>query len=154
MRRLADRSLVQRCEGMGLGERTALARRAGRGVIDALCKSDETPVLRVLLTHPRLIESDAVKIAASAVAPPDLLSHLAQHPRWGTRRDVRLALVSNDRTPIRVALRIVRRLASPDLRGLSRQPRLPRIVRMAVLRRLQRRETSRAVPALQKEDHG
>jgi hypothetical protein len=144
VRRLAEKRLEERYEGMALGERIALARRAGRGLIGFLCASDDGAMLRVLLTNPRLVEADAVRIASSAAAPGELLEHLAGHPRWGVRRDVRLALARNECTPIPVALRIVLRLGSPDLRTLSREPRLPEIVRVGARRELRDRELRRA----------
>jgi hypothetical protein len=154
VRRLADRSLVERFEGLGLGERIALARRAGRGVIDRLCRSDETPILRVLLTNPRMIEGDVVKIAGSKMAPPDLLGHLVEHPRWGSRRDVRLTLVRNGRTPVPAALGIVCKLTLPDLRALGRDPRSPEIVRVAAERRLQRWEAERGARTERERKNG
>jgi hypothetical protein len=84
------------------------------------------------------VESDAAGIAASATAPPDLLSHLCAHPVWGTRRSVRLAAVGNPRTPASAALRVVRSLSLRDLRPLAGDDKVPRIVRVAADRRLAR----------------
>ena len=136
VRRLADKHLERRLEGMELGQRVALARRSGRGLIPGLCRSREEPVLRSLLGNSLLVEADAVKVASSDVAPRPLLDHLSRHPRWGIRRDVRLALVCNKRTPVAAALHIVQRLSRWDLRRLCRQPGVPGIVRIAAERRL------------------
>jgi hypothetical protein len=145
VRRLADRYLVDRLAGMGLGERVALARRAGRGLIGLLCGSDQVAVLRGLLGNPRMVEADAVRIASSAEAPRDFLAFLAEHPRWGRRRDVLRSLVRNERTPIPVALRIVWQLCVPDLRAVCDERDLPAIVRVGAQRRLRRSQSARTV---------
>ena len=66
VRRLADRSLVERFAGMGLGERTALARRAGRGVIDRWAKGSIQTARKLL---PSILRSPlplGVKLEATA----------------------------------------------------------------------------------------
>jgi hypothetical protein len=135
-RRLAETCLANQLESMALGERIALARRASRGLIGLLCRSDEEPVLRALLANPHLVEADAVLVASSAGAPPDLLAHLAEHPGWGRRRAVCLALDRNERTPIPAALRALSRLGARDLLDLCRAPDIPEIVRVGARRRL------------------
>ena len=92
-----------------------MARRAGRGLIDSLCRSAEERVLKALLANPRLVERDVVDIAAGATAPIGLLERLAQHPRWGRRRDVLVALAGNHRTPLGTALGLTREMASSEL---------------------------------------
>lgn len=136
IRRLAERYLKERLDSMAVGERIALARRAGRGLIGAFCGSEEEPVLQALLGNPFVVEADAVRVASNDGAPSALLAHLAEHPKWGRRRDVSLALARNGRTPIPAALRILHRLGTRELRELCREPGLPEIVRIGAERRL------------------
>jgi hypothetical protein len=138
VRRLAERYLKERLDAMASGERIALARRASRGLIGSLCASVEEPVLRALLGNPFLVEADAIAVASSDEAPRAVLAHLAEHPKWGMRRDVALALVRNGHTPIPAALRILHRLGRRELRELCREPGLPDIVRIGAERRLTR----------------
>jgi hypothetical protein len=138
LRRQAETYLRDRIESMALGERIALARRAGRGLIGVLCRAVESPVLRALLGNPILVEADAIRVASNPGAPPDLLAHLARHPKWGRRRGVLLALGRNRRTPIPTALGILRESGVNDLRRLCRDPGLPAIVRVAAERKLAR----------------
>jgi hypothetical protein len=142
VRRLAERYLEEKLESMAVGERIALARRASRGLIGSLSRSGEEPVLRALLGNPFMVEADAVAVASSDEAPPALLAHLGEHPKWGMRRDVSLALARNGRTPIPAALRIVHRLGARELRELCREPGLPGIVRIGAERRLARESPS------------
>jgi len=135
-RRQAERLLGTRVDELSLGEKVTLARRASRGLIRALIDAGEPQVLRGLLGNERTVEADAIRIASGPRATPELLRHLADHPKWGRRRDVRLALLRNRRTPVPVALRLAGGLAPPDLRRLLKDDKVPRIVRVGAERRL------------------
>lgn len=137
VRRAAERYLTMRLGEIAVGERVSLARRASRALITALLDSSEDAVVRSLLGNPRLVEADVLRIAASPKAPAAALADLAAHWKWGGRRAVRLALVANPRTPVAGALRTVATLDSRDLQRLSRDGRVPAIVRIAAQRRLE-----------------
>ena len=135
-RRQAEIRLIARVEELAEGERVTLARRASRAVISVLIDCGSTRELQGLLGNPRMIESDAVRIASRKSASPDALALLAAHDRWGHRREVRLALIANSRTPVPSSLRILRGLSVQDLRRLLRDERVPRIVRVGAERLL------------------
>jgi len=134
IRRQAERRLLAQIEELGEGERTALARRASRAVIAALVGGCTRRELLALLGNPRMVEADAVRIASRASASPDALTILAGHERWGNRKQVRLALLANPRTPVPSALRMLRGLSTSDLRGLLLNQSVPKIVRVGAER--------------------
>ncbi len=125
---------------LAVGERIGLARIASRGVVQVLRHSAEEPVLVALLGNTRMVELDAVTIASSPQAPPGALRRLAAHPTWAARHAVRMALVTNPRTPVAVSLGLVRRLSRQDLRRLAKDVRAPKIVRIGADRRLEGRD--------------
>jgi len=135
-RRQAETRLIARVEELAEGERVTLARRASRAVIGVLIGSGSKRELQGLLGNPRLIETDAVRIASRESASPETLALLADHERWGRRRQVRLALIANSSTPVPSALRMLRGLSVQDLRGLLRDEKVPRIVRVGAERLL------------------
>ena len=138
VRRQSETLLRGRLEELALGERITLARRATRGLIDGLLESTDGRVLQSLLSNERLVEPDAVRIASHGPTPASLLDHLARHPRWGVRREVRLALLHNPRTPVRTALYLIARLPVRDLQRLAEDGKVPRIVRIGADRRVER----------------
>jgi hypothetical protein len=138
IRRQAESLLRVRIEELSLGERIALARRASRGLLGCLIDAGDAPVLRALLGNPRMVELEAVRIAATPKGGPDLFRYLAEHPTWGVRPSVRMALLRNPRTPVAVALRLVDRLQRRDLHRLTKDVKVPKIVRVSAGRRLSR----------------
>jgi len=137
VRRQAEEVLKKRLPELSEGERVSLARRASRGVIAALRESTESRVLKALLGNVRLMEHEALRIASNPTSPRDVLASLAEHPAWGDRYSVRVSLVGNPRTPVPVALRLMEALPPSDLRRLSQDARVPRIVRVGADRRLE-----------------
>lgn len=141
VRRQALELVKVRLEELSLGEKVALSRRAPRGLIGSLIETHETPVLRALLGNNGLVELEAVRVASSPRATADLFRQLAEHPRWGARPAVRLALLRNRRAPVPVALRVLEKLPQTDLRRVSKDDKVPKIVRVGADRRLARAPT-------------
>jgi hypothetical protein len=136
VRRHAEEILRARMEEMSLGERISMARRPSRALIAALRDSTEPGVLRALLGNSRLVEADAVRIASGTKTPAEALRALATDPTWGVRRSVRMALLLNPRTPVPVALHLIRGSSRHDLARLAADDGAPRIVRIGAERRL------------------
>jgi len=135
-RRQAERLLQVRLEALSAGERVTLARRAPRGVLALLIRTDDSRVLCSVLGNPALVEQDAVHVAGAARVGAEVLARLASHPRWGVRQSVRAALLRNARTPIPVALRLLAELPRRELHRLIVDAAVPTIVRVGAERRL------------------
>jgi hypothetical protein len=129
VRRSADTRLVERLAGMSVGERIAVARRAGPGVIPTL-RLDPTPrVIAALLDNPRLSEGLLLPLAAYERAHPQVLAVVARDPRWGVRTQLRRALSLNPATPVPVALALLPALDKRSLGAVASAPRLAEPVR-------------------------
>ena len=139
LRRTAERLVAFRLQELALGERIALARIASRGVINLLRRDESPMVIKALLQNPRLVEEDALAIANHVSTEAQVLRVLADDVRWAPRPSVQKAVARNPETPSQVALRIVRRLGSSDLKEMTRAPRVPALVRLAAQRLLEER---------------
>lgn len=136
VRRAAEKLLKVRLSELSSGEKISLARRASRGVVEALREESDALVLQALGGNPRLTEADVARILARADVPAAFLSWLADQSPWGPRRGVRLALVRHPRTPPSAALRLLQTLSRRDAEDLLRDVQTPRLVRIAAERRL------------------
>lgn len=129
IRRAADRQLANRLGGYSLGEKTAIARRAGHGVMQLLRDDPSPRVIAALLENPRMTEGLLAPLVHREDARPEVLRVIADNPRWGCRYTLRSALARNPRTPPATALRLLPMLKKVDLRAVAAHPRLPRAVR-------------------------
>ena len=138
VRRMAEEMLSARLEDLTVGERITIARRASRHVIQGLLEFREQGVLQSLLGNSRLVEMDAIRLASADDAPAPFLAGLAKHSVWGHRRSVRLALLSNRRTPIAAGLRVIGSLHRRDLQRVAEDGNVPTIIRVGATRALER----------------
>jgi hypothetical protein len=134
---LPDHGTVPRPKGP-VGFRISLARQPIARVLDRLLFDPDARVVRAVLRNPRLIEADVVKLAASRRAVPEVLEIIAQDHRWIARYSVKVALVNNPTTPLRVVLGLLPYLLHQDLRALAAGSSRPKL-REQALRLLSRR---------------
>ncbi len=115
VRRVAEKYLVQRVGRLAVGERIALARRAGREILTHLRTDPSVHVFKALLENPRLTEEVLLPVAASSATLPRILDALGANPRWGRQYELRVALSRNPSTPLRVVFEILPGLRREDL---------------------------------------
>jgi hypothetical protein len=129
LRRAAEIHLGARLPGMAAGEKISLARRVGGGVLAQLRHDPSPRVIAALLDNPRLTEGVLAPVLHSAATPPAILELIANDRRWGVRYPLRLALVRNPVTPLKVAWRLLETLRAVDLKPVAADPRLSEPVR-------------------------
>lgn len=129
LRRMAERYLVERLPRLAIGERIAVARRAGAQVLARLRHDPDPRVVSALLVNPRLTEGLVLPLASNASALPQVLDALAKNDRWAHRYAVRRAMALNPQTPFAAQRRILAGLRVADLEQVARSPALSSIVR-------------------------
>lgn len=119
VRRAAERYLLERLSRLTLGEKISLARRIGPSAGRSLVVDAEPEVLSALMQNPRMTEEALMPLLTSDKASPQALYAVAEHPRWGTRYEIRSALCRNPQTPFSVVLRLLPELRREDLSGVA-----------------------------------
>lgn len=123
-----------------MGEKIALARIAGPGVIASLCVDLHPEVIAALLINPRLTEEEVLTICGEERASPAALSAVGSNSRWSGRHAVRMALLRNAATPAKVSLEFLDSLAGTELREIIALPATPRLVRATARQLLKSRD--------------
>lgn len=129
IRRAADIRLADKLSALSVGERVAIARRAGPGALTRL-RTDSSPlVIGALLENPRVTEGLLMPMISSETASPEVLKRVSEDRRWGLRYQIRVTLARNPRTPVQTALSILPALKKRDLNAVASDWRLPAPVR-------------------------
>jgi len=125
IKRVADEVLVNRLETIPSGARLSLAKRASCRVAAALLLDSEPRVVRAALDNPRLTEASVIKALMRRDAPSSFVHAVCHDGKWSPRREVRMALLRNEKTPLPRALEFARSLPPSLVREILHNSRLP-----------------------------
>ena len=97
----------------------------------AMLRDPNKQLHAMVLKNPRTTLEEAHWAAKLTTLSPDALKIIAEHPEWGANASIATALVRNPKTPIPVALKLLPRLPSAELKALARSQGRPQIVQAA-----------------------
>ena len=138
-----EETIVARLESISAGERMTLARRASNRVVGALLLDPDARVVEAALASPMMNEAAVVKALMREEAPEHFVLLASKHAKWSLRRDVQVALLRNDKTPLARVLTFAQALPTQTLRDVLSHSRLSASVKMYLLEELQTREKKR-----------
>jgi hypothetical protein len=140
----AEEVLLHRLEKVTLGERLSLAHRGSGRVAAALLLDSEMRVIHAALDNSRLTEVSVIKALMRRQAPAGFVEAVCHHSRWSPRREVRVALLRNEKTPLARTLEFARSLPGSLVREVLRGSRLPGRTKGYLLKNLPERGGSAA----------
>ena len=95
--------------------------------------------MRAALGNPRLTEVFVVRAVMREDASASLVQAVCGHSRWSLRREVQMALLRNENTPMARALQFARGFPVTTLREVLRDSRLSERIKRYLLDELKRR---------------
>ncbi len=123
-----EEAIVARLGTTSSGERLSIAKQGSSRVAAALLLDQEPRVMRAALENPRMTEGSIVRALMSDKAQAGLVQAVSGHPRWSQRKEVQIALLRNEHTPLARALQLARSVPTSTLREVLENSRLsPRI---------------------------
>jgi hypothetical protein len=128
---IGQMTITQRIRKATIGnavERLLLVRDSNRLVATAAVKS------------PNMRSGEAIQISASRAVGEDVLRIIAQNPEFVRQYQVKLNLVSNPRTPLTFAARLLPHLRDNDVRALSKSKNVSGAIVQAARQQLQRKQ--------------
>ncbi len=134
IKRAAEEVLLSKLETISSGERLTLARRASGRIAGALLLDQEARVMQAALDNPRLTEASVAKTLAAKKTSSALVEAVCRHPKWSLAREIRMALLRNEKTPLARALEFAQSLPPKLLLEILHSSHLPENTRRYLLR--------------------
>jgi hypothetical protein len=137
----ASGSMYAKIQQMGVPERVKLALRGNKDARQILARDGNKLIRRFVLENPRITEGEIVAICHNRTADEDILRVVAERREWARNYQVKLALATNPKTPLVLALRQLPALVDRDLAALAKSRNVPQAIALAARRLvIERRE--------------
>src|SRR6266851_398734 len=128
VKRTAEEQILNRLESLSSGERISLARRASGRVAAALLLDTEVRVISTALDNSHLVEASVVTVLMKHDAPESLFALVSRHPKWSLRREVQIALLRSEKTPLERAKVLARNFSDEFLREIVPESRRAELI--------------------------
>ncbi len=125
----AKESLQNYIAGLSVPLKVELAAKGNREVRQILSRDPSKLVARAVITSPRISDNDIHSYATSSLTNEEILRAIGDNREWMSKPMMVLAIVSNPRTPIPMAMRMLTRISVADLNLLARNRNIPALVR-------------------------
>ncbi|HEX4427515.1 MAG TPA: hypothetical protein VH079_19090 [Terriglobales bacterium] len=132
----AEETLIRRLETISIGEKLSLARRASGRVSGELLLDPEPRVVSTALENSRLTEAAVIKVLMRQNVTAKFVELVCHHPKWSVRREVRIALLQNEKTSLARALEFARSLPASLIPEILEASRLPTHIKAHLLREM------------------
>lgn len=124
----AQGSIYTQILTMTVSEKVKLALRGNKDARTILIRDASKMIRRFVLQNPRIGDGEIVAICRNRSADDELLRTIAEKREWMRNYQVRLALATNPKTPLPIAIRQVMTLGERDLQQLAKSRNVPQAV--------------------------
>lgn len=131
----AEEVLIKRLEAISSGEKLSLARQAAGRIAGALLLDEEPRIIAAALENPRLTDTLVIRAVTRSDSSAELVHMICLHPKWSVRREVRIALLRTEHTPLVRAVEFSQSFPLVLLKEILRNSRLPADVKTCLLKK-------------------
>jgi len=127
-----NQSAYIKISALNVGQKIKLALLGNREARAILVKDPNRIVSRAVLKNPRITDTEVVQIAQSKVVSDEILREISEGRKWTRLYQVKLALVTNPKTPPHISIGLLKQLREFDLRNLRWNKNVSGVVATAV----------------------
>lgn len=139
VKRAVEENIISRLETVSAGERFTLAKRGSTRVAAALLSDPEARITDAALASPHMTEASIAKALMNDDAPEHFVGAVSKHYKWSLRRDLQIALLRHQKTPLARVLAFAQLLPTQVLRDVLSHSRLSANVKVYLLEELEQR---------------
>ena len=123
IKRAAEEQILTRLESLPSGQKITLARRASGRVAAGLLQVSDRGIISAALDNAKLTEPLVVQGLMKPNAPETLFVVVSEHSKWSQRREVQIALLRSEQTPLERAIDFARNFSPEFLREVTPKER-------------------------------
>jgi len=138
-----DETIISRLEQISAGERLTLAKQASGRVAGALLLDPEDRVIEAALRNPKMTEAIVIKALNHKKVQPRTVHAICESQTWSVRRDIRLALLRNEHTPLAQAIQCAGGFPDSLVREVLSRSKLQEHIKKYLLASLDRKAAAK-----------
>jgi hypothetical protein len=123
IKRAAEEQILTRLESLPTGQKITLARRASGRVAAGLLQDSNRRVIVTALDNSKLTEALVVQALMRPNAFEIVFTLVSEHRKWSQRREMQIALLRSEKTPLERALEFARNFSPDFLREIVPEER-------------------------------
>ena len=132
--------LSQSIVKMNIPQKIRLALVGNQEARDLLIHDPNKVIPLAVIRNPRLSEDEVIMYAQLRSIPEDVFWAISKHRTWVKNYHVKLALVSNPKSPLSLAIKLLDHLHDRDLQNLSRSKNVSYVLARSAARLLFKRK--------------
>jgi hypothetical protein len=146
IRRLAEETILGRVPHLPIGEKLTLARRGPARVAAAILAEGHPQAVKLALANGLLTESQVLKTLAKDGLNERVITAIAQHSKWSSLYNVRVALLRCAATPLNSVEAFIGEVTLRDLTEILKLSETSAAMRESIARELERRKAKGHTP--------
>jgi len=123
---------------MSMGQKVKAAVMGNLEVRKILIKSPNKQIALAVLNNQKITEKEVSKIASDPTAPLEVIAHIAKMRSFTRSYQVKLNLVLNPKTPLRVGFIFLDTLRLKDLKMISKSHRVSTAIKVRALKKIKK----------------
>ncbi len=121
-------TLYQRIQKMTVSQKIKLALLGNKEARGVLLRDSNRVVIESVMKSPRITDGEVIGIANSRSVSEDVIRMIASNREWQKSYRIRQALVSNPKTPVPIAMKLLETMSKQDLKNLSNSKNISSVV--------------------------
>lgn len=121
-------TLPQRLKHMSIGQKIKVAQTCDKEGRTILIKEANKQISTAVMKNPRMTESEIMKLAVTKGTIEELLRMIAGNKEWMKTYAVKVALVTNPKTPVPLSIRMLNTIYTKDLEKIAKSRGIPSAV--------------------------
>jgi len=130
------KTTVQILNELSMGLKIKAAMMGNLEVRKILIKDSKKQVALAVLSNQRITPKEVAAIAADAAAPLEVITYIAQVKALSKSYQVKLNLVMNPKTPIKISMRFLDTLRTKDIKIIAKSRKISAIIKMRAFKKI------------------
>ncbi len=129
-----DLNTYQKIQSLSVSEKIKLAFSGNKEERGLLVKESNKMISLAVLRNPRITDEEVMALTAQKSTPEELLRAIARNKEWIKNYSIKLGMVNNAKTPLKISLRLIESLNVKDIERVAKSRNVPGVLSTAARR--------------------